>query len=237
MIDSGSSETVSDHSVKHSRHLSGHPKKENAGRMPNAASTAQPAGPRAAGSMWLDAVLMIIPALAALAAALRHGPDLIDDAYMTFRYAENLASGCGMVFNRGEAVLGTTTPLMTILLALFKLAGVSIPLAARGLGIVSGMGVVVLMQLLALRSMGRLAAAALAVCIAVHPDLAFALNSGMETGLSTAAVYGALLLMLQGRYIPAGLIGGVAFLLRPDGLLIVLLSGGGRGNRRWPRRW
>ncbi len=41
-----------------------------------------------------------------------------DDAYITFRYARNLAIGRGFVYNDGEWVLGTTTPLYTIILAL-----------------------------------------------------------------------------------------------------------------------
>lgn len=41
-----------------------------------------------------------------------------DDAYITFRYARNLSSGAGFVYNPGEWVLGTTTPLFTVLLAL-----------------------------------------------------------------------------------------------------------------------
>jgi hypothetical protein len=40
-----------------------------------------------------------------------------DDALIIFRYAENLASGNGFVYNHGEHVLGTTTPLYTLLLA------------------------------------------------------------------------------------------------------------------------
>ena len=40
-----------------------------------------------------------------------------DDALIIFRYAENLASGNGFVYNLGEHVLGTTTPLYTLLLA------------------------------------------------------------------------------------------------------------------------
>lgn len=40
-----------------------------------------------------------------------------DDAYITFRYARNLAMGRGFVYNEGEWVLGTTTPLYTLLLA------------------------------------------------------------------------------------------------------------------------
>lgn len=41
-----------------------------------------------------------------------------DDAYITYRYARNLAMGNGFVYNIDEWVLGTTTPLYTILLAL-----------------------------------------------------------------------------------------------------------------------
>ncbi len=40
-----------------------------------------------------------------------------DDAYITYRYARNLAAGLGFVYNAGEWVLGTTTPLYTLLLA------------------------------------------------------------------------------------------------------------------------
>jgi hypothetical protein len=40
-----------------------------------------------------------------------------DDALIIFRYAENLAAGHGFVYNLGEHVLGTTTPLYTLLLA------------------------------------------------------------------------------------------------------------------------
>ena len=42
-----------------------------------------------------------------------------DDAFITYRYARNLAEGIGFVYNPGEWVLGTTTPLYTLLLAAF----------------------------------------------------------------------------------------------------------------------
>ncbi|MFQ5921958.1 MAG: hypothetical protein ACE5M4_03875, partial [Anaerolineales bacterium] len=45
------------------------------------------------------------------------GPRTIDDAYITFRYARNLLDGHGLVYNPGEAVLGTTTPLFALLLS------------------------------------------------------------------------------------------------------------------------
>src|SRR5712691_4850324 len=41
-----------------------------------------------------------------------------EDALITLRYAENIAAGHGFVYNPGERVLGSTTPLYTLLLAL-----------------------------------------------------------------------------------------------------------------------
>lgn len=56
----------------------------------------------------------------------------LEDAFITYRYAQNLTLGQGFVFNAGQHVLGTTTPLLTMLLALIgKLVGTAaIPLAA-----------------------------------------------------------------------------------------------------------
>lgn len=40
-----------------------------------------------------------------------------DDGYITYRYADNLSLGRGLVFNPGEKVLGTTAPMFAVLLA------------------------------------------------------------------------------------------------------------------------
>ena len=45
------------------------------------------------------------------------GPRPVDDAYITFRYARNLVNGLGFVYNVDQPVLGTTTPLYTLLLS------------------------------------------------------------------------------------------------------------------------
>jgi len=41
----------------------------------------------------------------------------VDDAYLTCRYAANLAGRAGFVFQAGEKVLGTSSPLMAMILA------------------------------------------------------------------------------------------------------------------------
>ena len=67
---------------------------------------------------------LLVGALVALAvlARLVPGQRIVDDAYITFRYARNIADGLGFVYNPGQPVLGTTTPLYTMLLAALSAA-------------------------------------------------------------------------------------------------------------------
>jgi hypothetical protein len=53
--------------------------------------------------------------------------DIYDDAFITFRYAQNLATGNGLVYNPGEYILGTTSPLFAIIIALIYKIGLPIP--------------------------------------------------------------------------------------------------------------
>jgi hypothetical protein len=56
-----------------------------------------------------------------------------DDAFITYRYAQNLLAGRGFVFNRGEAVLGTTAPLHGLLIGALGLLDTDLPRAALAL--------------------------------------------------------------------------------------------------------
>src|SRR4051812_46213192 len=62
------------------------------------------------------AIIVGIILLALIARALP-GPRTIDDAFITFRYSRNIVEGQGFVYNPGSQVLGTTTPLFTVLMA------------------------------------------------------------------------------------------------------------------------
>ena len=57
-----------------------------------------------------------------------------DDPFITYRYAENLAQGKGFVYNPGERVLSTTTPLFTLLLALLSKVWADLPALAHLVG-------------------------------------------------------------------------------------------------------
>jgi 4-amino-4-deoxy-L-arabinose transferase-like glycosyltransferase len=69
-----------------------------------------------AAPTWIVPALAVAIALAAFAMRAAHPPRIGDDAYITLRYARNRAHGQGFVYNPGERVLGTTTPLYTLLL-------------------------------------------------------------------------------------------------------------------------
>ena len=57
-----------------------------------------------------------------------------DDAFISFRYAENLATGSGPVFNPGERVEGYTSFLWVLVLAGSRALGLDTAAAARTLG-------------------------------------------------------------------------------------------------------
>jgi hypothetical protein len=83
----------------------------------------------------------MIPALIFFSVQLRAWNFLVDDAYISFRYAKNFSGGQGLVFNPGEApVEGYTNFLWTLLLALGAKAGIPFTLAARLMGIASALG-------------------------------------------------------------------------------------------------
>ena len=66
---------------------------------------------------FYDLVLMLIVSAFGLGMGLWARAVILDDAMITFRVAENLAYGRGFVYNPGEYVQVTTTPLYTMLLA------------------------------------------------------------------------------------------------------------------------
>jgi len=79
--------------------------------------------------------------------ALRWDTQLVlEDALITFRHAENLATGQGYGFNPGHWVQGSTTPLFTLALALigWLIGPASIPWAALALGLAAGTVTIVL---------------------------------------------------------------------------------------------
>ena len=86
--------------------------------------------------------LIAIPLVGLVAAAhlLYYFPRVVDDTFIFFRYAENLAAGDGFTFNVGERVEGFSSVSWTLLLALGEWIGVNLVTWSKLLGIASVAG-------------------------------------------------------------------------------------------------
>ena len=61
----------------------------------------------------------------------------MDDCYITYRYAYNLYHHQEFVFNPGERILGTTSPLYTLILTVAQLVSGNIPLMSNLISCIS----------------------------------------------------------------------------------------------------
>ncbi len=153
------------------------------------------ANERAAGWVsWLPWVA-VAGALAALVAFVaEHAFSLYDDAYIYFRYADNLAAGCGLVFNcGGPAVEGFTSPLYLALLWLGAEFTGDVEAFSQLLGALSlGAALVLAVRLahtgtasVALRNAGAFAVAGV---LAADHHLLLNAVSGLQTPLAAASI-------------------------------------------------
>jgi hypothetical protein len=160
----------------------------------------------------------------ALTARLLPGQRIVDDAYITFRYARNLITGRGFVYNPGEHVFGTTTPLYTCLLAGLALVTGSrdFPALAVGINALSGATAVGLLYVLGKRLAEHQAPALGAALLwAVAPySVTFAIG-GMETDLTIGLLLATAYAHLSGKTRTLAVLSGLALLARPDTAILV----------------
>jgi arabinofuranosyltransferase len=91
---------------------------------------------------WMRAAWLALAALAALLCWSYADVELIDDAFISLRYADNLLAGHGLVFNPGERVEGYSNFLWVVLLAATGALGLEMPVASQWLGALFGLGLV-----------------------------------------------------------------------------------------------
>ena len=162
--------------------------------------------------------------LIALLARVIPTPRTIDDAFITFRYARNLVHGIGFVFNAGQHVLGTTTPLYTLLLAslAWPLRIENYPWLALLVNALADAATCWLLIALGEKLTGRRAVGLAAGLLwAIAPmSVTFAIG-GMETSVFILLLVATAYFYVTGRTRLAALAAGLLVLTRPDGLLLV----------------
>lgn len=160
-------------------------------------------------------------------------PYTSDDAYISYRYARNLAEGEGAVWNTGENVEGYTNFLWVGLLAGAHKLGADIVLTGRwlgfGLAVVAAAGTYALTRSLLDGPLRELAALAAVLLLAACGAWSIWATAGLEAPLFATLTLGAVLLHLRERergWLPAsGAVWALVAMTRPDGLVLAGVSG------------
>jgi len=173
--------------------------------------------------------LLIIVFLAHVSIFWTHNP--YDDAYISFRYARNLARGKGLVFNEGEAVEGYSNFLWVLILSLFFKLGCDLPLVSKILGALFSLGSLAVTYQIS-RSLTNkkpisdaipLMLLAFSSCLALHSV------NGLETAMFSFLVNASIWLYLRGlshsRYLYySSLLLFLAALTRHEAVLIFCIT-------------
>lgn len=158
---------------------------------------------------------------------------VIDDAYIFFRYAENIRNGHGYVFNIGQNVEGTTSLAWTLLLVGFAYLNAPLLWATK---ILSGLSVLTILAVLGFeldRRQVPVAIIALALSLLLfNPHFVLSIMMGLETGLFALCLLILCIaadgyLQTDGRnYGPwLGGAGVLLFMTRPESVGVLLLFG------------
>lgn len=175
------------------------------------------------------------------------GTWILDDAFISFRYAENLVNGFGLTFNPGgDIVEGYTNFLWTLILAGTIALGWEPVLTAQFLCTALALATLLLAYRGA-RGWWPTGVWALLppALLAINPSflLYTTRGSGMETALVTFLSLIALLLLWRAQHVKSGLVVGIfagvvcalVVMARPDGALVPLAGGIVLSMHLWSR--
>lgn len=164
-----------------------------------------------------------------------------EDSYISLRYAENLASGHGLVYNPGQRVFGASTPLYVLflsLLARFELPALTI---AKLLASLAEVGTFLLWGRFFLRRTGNLLPVLwFGLIYGLAPLLVQVSVSGMETAFALLLLTLSLLNEIEAeeeRPLAVGVPLGLLVLVRPEGAMAALILLGLRWHRTRRLPW
>jgi len=169
-----------------------------------------------------DLALILGVILLALAARALPGPRTIDDAFITFRYSRNLLEGDGFVYNLGSQVLGTTTPLFTLIMALVGaiMRGQDFQWYAIAVSAIADAGTATLLFLITRRlTDNRWVGALLGALWAIAPQSVTFAVGGMETSINIFWMVGAVWLYVTDRPVWMGIFAALGVLTRIDAVI------------------
>ncbi|MFQ5599224.1 MAG: hypothetical protein ACE5G2_01580 [Candidatus Krumholzibacteriia bacterium] len=183
---------------------------------------------------------MLLCAAIVLVAHAAHRDLVVDDAYITMRFARHLAEGHGLVFNIGERTEGFTNPLWTLALAGVVRCGGD-PLAfARITGLLCALATLVLLGHWSLERQNGVPtrASAAVLLLAVNPAFATWAGSGLETPLFAFLLLASVHATSHDHLRRAGAFAALNVLVRPEAAAVpaLLVIGAWLTRRTFSRR-
>jgi arabinofuranosyltransferase len=163
--------------------------------------------------------------------------DVVDDAYISFRYAHNAARGHGLTFNVGERrVEGYTNFLWTVMLIPVFWLGLPVHVASIVLGILCALGcIVLLIRSHTAPSQGHWLGMIAAFLLAADGSFALWAVGGLESPLFAFLVLSGAFAYVREMQAPSSAGGqrlptsgawfALAAMTRPEGLLVYALTG------------
>lgn len=167
----------------------------------------------------LSLVFPLFLAVVALVLGVALHRTAVDDAYITYRFARNLAAGNGFTYNAGRAALSTTAPLYALLLAGGALIWPDLPALANIISSVALWLAAALLSIQVSRDRTFWVGALSGLLFVAYPLLWLSL--GLETNVFLAFSLAAVVAYRRQRPFTAAFLLALATMTRADGLILV----------------
>lgn len=190
----------------------------------------------------LSVALTVLGCVLAIASIWISRDFIIDDALISLRYARNLLAGRGLVFNVGEYTEGYTNLGHVLLVSVLGASGMDLVVAARIIGLAGGALAVVYGPAVVLphRSDQMLERAIARLLLLANFFFVYFCWSGLETGLYVGLIALACYRLKRQSDVftwDVGVLAGLLFVVRPDGLVfagtLMAISLFAKGPRRF----
>jgi hypothetical protein len=169
---------------------------------------------------WLPSSMMLLAALGVRVLWLAYTGHTAEDAFITFRFARQISQGFGFTYNVGERIYGTTTPLLTLLLAAWdRIASGNdaVVTGAHALGLAASMSSLLLLDAVLHREQTPRSARLLVLGVFALSSKVLVLDlQGMEMPLVICLMMASWLAFSRGHPGWAGLLAGCLLLTRID---------------------
>jgi hypothetical protein len=195
-------------------------------------------------SAW-TAIACAVAVLVPLAVLAFTRIEVVDDAFITYRYSHNLSRGLGLVFNTGERVEGTTNLLWALLMAVPEGLGLPMYLAGAAAGLCFAMlAMFEVWRMCRFLGVAPWAAWSATIVLGLYPGYWLTATNGLEGGLFAFLLMRTLhAIVSDARPWILGLWGGLLFMTRPESVMVMALAityslvadGHRTGANRWTR--